>query len=270
MRKSTLSGRVAVVTGASSGIGRATAVALARHGSNVALAARRESMLRKVQEEIAALGREALVLPTDVTRRHEVDQMVAKTLGRWGQIDILVANAGAYIRSPVKDLTVEDMKRSMSVNFYGVLYAILAVQSHLLEQGCGHIVLVSSMDAKKGLPLDAPYVAAKSAMAGYGQVLRQELAPRGVDVTLVYPGRVDTALIDSLEVPWVSSKISPEAVAEAIVAAIHHKRAEVIVPFQARLLHLVDAICPRLGDWFVRVLSLEGWEKEATGADEVR
>lgn len=254
--------KVAIVTGASSGIGRATALALAREGAGVALAARTEPDLRQAAGEIRALSREALVVPTDVTCRGDVEHLVMETLDRWGRVDILVANAGAYVRSPVTELTVGDMERSMAVNFYGALYAVLAVQPHLLNQGSGHIVLVSSMDGKKGLPLDAPYVAAKSALAGYGEVLRQELSGRGIGVTTVFPGRVDTPLIDTLEVPRISAKISPQAVAEAVVAAILRREPEVIIPFQARLLHLVDAVSPRLSDWFVKAFHLQGWEME--------
>lgn len=262
MRRSSLRNKVAVITGASSGIGRATALCLAREGARVALAARTESALHRVASEIDALGRETLVVPTDVTRRGDVDHLVAETLNRWERIDILVANAGAYIRSPVTELTVGDVERAMAVNFYGALHAVLAAQHHFLDQGSGHIVLVSSFDAKKGLPLDAPYVAAKFALAGYGEVLRQELSGHGIHVTTVFPGRVDTPLIEALEVPQVSAKISPEAVATNIVAAIRQRRPEVIVPFQARILHLVNVLSPRLGDWFVRRFHLQGWERE--------
>jgi len=254
--------KVAVVTGASSGIGRATALALANEGAHVALAARREARLQEVAGEIRARGRDALVVPTDVTNQAEVDELVAKSVGRWGRIDVLVANAGAYIRSPVESLTVEAMERSMAVNFYGALYAVLAAQPHMIEQASGHIVLVSTVDAKKGLPLDAPYVAAKSALAGYGEVLRQELCSAGICVTTVFPGRVDTPLIETLDVPRVSAKIPPEAVARSVVAAILQNQAEVTIPFQARLLELVDVFSPRLGDWIVQLFELQGWETE--------
>lgn len=253
--------QVAVITGASSGIGRATALALAREGARVALAARTKSALHRVADEIRTLDRDALVVPSDVTSRNDVDHLVAKTLERWGRLDILVANAGAYIRSPVENLTVCEVERSMAVNFYGALYAVLAVQPHLLGQGSGHIVLVSSMDGKKGLPLDAPYVAAKFALAGYGEVLRQELRDRGVHVTTIFPGRVDTGLIESLAVPGISAKIPPEMVARAIVTAVRRPKPEVVVPFHARLLYLVNAASPRLGDWLVRVFRLQGWER---------
>lgn len=265
MGKQDFSGQVAIVTGASSGIGRATALALAREGARVALAARRSSLLEEVAREVEALGGEALVVPTDVTDQAQVEHLVAQTLSRWGQVDLLIANAGAYIRRPIRELTAADVERSMAVNFYGALYAVLAVLPHMLARGQGHIVLVSSMDGKKGLPPDAPYVAAKFALAGFGDVLRQELHGTGVGVTIVFPGRVDTPLIAGLEVPWISAKIPPETVARAILRAIRRRQPEVIVPWQTRLLLYAHVISPRFADWGVRFFHLEGWESQDHG-----
>ncbi len=253
--------KIAIVTGASSGIGRATALALANRGAHISLAARTEPKLRDVAHEIEALGREALVIPTDVTKRAQVEHLAARTLERWGHIDLLIANAGAYVRASIAELTEADMKRSMAVNFYGALYAVMAVRPHMLARGSGHIVLVSSMDAKKGLPLDAPYVTAKFALTGFGEVLRQELHGSGVHVSTIFPGRVDTPLIESLEAPAISAKIPPENVACAILRAIRHRRLEIIIPPQARLLHYLNILSPRLGDKLVRLFHLQGWEK---------
>ncbi len=261
-----LDDKVAIVTGGSSGIGCATALALAEEGVHVSLAARTESALCEVADEIRSLGCESLAVPTDVTCREQVDRLVAETLARWGRVDILVANAGVYVRAPVRELTVEDVERSMAVNFYGVLHTVLAVQPHMLERGSGHIVLVSSLDGKKGIPHDAPYVAAKFALTGYGDVLRQELRQAGVQVTSVFPGRVDTPMIETLEVPLMSPKMPPEAVAKAIVSALRWPRPEVIIPFRGRLLHWVDVLSPRLGDWIVRRFHIEGWEMEQAEA----
>ena len=263
-----LQDKVAIVTGASSGIGRVTALALAAEGMHVSLAARTESALCEVADEIRSLGREALVVPTDVTRKEQVSQLIRETMAGWGQIDVLVANAGAYVRCPVRELTVAEVERSMAVNFYGVLHAVLAAQPHMLEQGSGHIVLVSSLDGKKGFPRDAPYAAAKFALAGYGDVLRQELRGAGVDVTTVFPARVDTPMIETLKVPSISAKIPPQAVARAIVSALRRPRPEIVLPFRARLLYLVDVISPRIGDWLVRLFHIEGWETEQ-GEDDV-
>jgi len=254
-----LTERISIVTGASSGIGRATAIALARAGANVVLAARRESLLQEVAEGIRALGREALVFPMDVTDQRAAGQLVTHTLQRWGRVDIMVTCAGQYLRCPIRELAPAALQRSLEVNFYGSVYPVLEVLPHMLARGEGHIVLVTSVDGKKGLPPDAPYVVAKFALSGFGDVLRQELHGTGVEVTVVFPGRVDTPLIADLEVPRISAKIPPEAVARAIVRAIRRRQAEVIIPFQASLLLLLNFLSPRLGDWAIRTFRLEGW-----------
>jgi NADP-dependent 3-hydroxy acid dehydrogenase YdfG len=260
MRRDALLDKIAIVTGASSGIGRATALALAREGARVALAARNEAALQEVARAIQAQGREASVVPTDVTQREQVERLVAETLARWGRVDIFVANAGQYVRRRVAELTVADVERAMAVNFYGALYGVLAVLPHMLARQSGHLVLVSSMDGKKGLPIDAPYVSAKFALAGFGEVMRQELHGTGVYVTTVFPGRVDTPMIGDLEVPWISPKLSSEMAARAIVGGIRRRKPEVIVPGFYRLFVILNAVSPRLADWFVRVSHLEGWE----------
>ncbi len=257
--------KVAVVTGASSGIGRATALALASRGARLALGARRMPALEELAGQIQALGGEALAVKTDVRQQDQVQNLIEKTLSCWGRVDILVSNAGEYIRSPVTRLAIADLERSMAVNFYGGVYATLAVLPSMLRQRSGHIVFVLSMDARKGIPPDAPYVAAKFALNGFGDVLRQELHGTGVAVSIVYPGRVDTPMIENLRVPWVSAKISPEAVARAIVRAVRRRQAEVILPVQSKLLVYLNTFAPGLADWAVRRFHLEGWEGKDDG-----
>jgi NADP-dependent 3-hydroxy acid dehydrogenase YdfG len=251
---------IAIVTGASSGIGRATALALARTGAHVALAARTKAALQEVAQDIRTLGREVLVVPTDVTQQEQVEHLVAETLAHWGRVDVFVANAGQYVRCRVSELTVADIERAMAVNLYGALYGLLAVLPHMLARKSGHLVLVSSLDGKKGLPLDAPYVSAKFALTGLGEVMRQELHGTGVHVTIVLPGRIDTPLIEDLRVPRVSPKYSPDMVARAIVKSIRRRKPEAIVPGFYRLFVILSALSPRLSDWFVRISHLEGWE----------
>lgn len=253
--------RVAVVTGGATGIGKAVALALAREGADIALAGRRGDMLETAAGEIRALGGRAVALPTDVTDRSQVEWLVKQTLSTLGGLDIVVANAGEYVRSPIEPGCVAHFERSMAVNFYGTLHLVLAAMPYLKAQRSGHIAIMSSMDGKKGLPPDAPYAAAKFAQAGLGDVLRQELRPYGVGVTVIFPGRVDTALIESLEVPWISAKASPEVVAKATVKAIRRRSPQVIVPANARLFLWADRLSPQLSDWAVRFFHLDGWEK---------
>lgn len=254
-----LEGRVAVVTGASSGIGRATALELARNGARVALAGRRGDLLAQVAVEIERLGGSALAISTDVTSREAVGNLVQSTLDRWGRIDVVIACAGQYIRSPVSELTAEDVSRSLEVNFFGVLHVVLAALPHMLERGSGHIVLMGSLDGRKALPLDAPYVIAKFALSGFGDVARLELARHGVGVTTVYPGRVDTPLVANLRFPFVSPKFPPEKVAKAVLRGIRRDRPEVVVPSYYRVLIVLHTVAPSLTNWAVRRLKLEGW-----------
>ena len=259
MANKSLRGKVVIVTGASSGIGRSTASSLAQRGASVALSSRNARLLSEFEEELKSKGLIAQAFPTDVTDRAQIDLLVQKTLSSWGRIDILVSNAGQYIRAPIQDLTVQDLERSMAVNFYGHVNAVLAVLPCMRRQNSGHILLVSSMDAKKAVPTDAPYVSAKFALSGFGDVLRQELRPAGIDVTTIYPGRVDTPFIENLCVPWISPKIPADQVARAILRAIERRPAEVIVPFQANLLYLLSFVSPRLADRAVEMFQLQGW-----------
>ncbi|NPA26334.1 MAG: SDR family NAD(P)-dependent oxidoreductase [Chloroflexi bacterium] len=259
-----LEGRVAIISGGSSGIGAALARAFARERVRVALLARREGPLRALAQELAAQGVEVLPIPTDVTQEEAVQAAVDRTVDRWGRLDIVVANAGQYVRKPVTAWTVEDFQRSCAVNFYGALHLVLAALPVLRRQREGHIVLMSSLDAKKGLPLDGPYVAAKYALSGIGGVMRQELRDEGIDVTVVYPGRVDTPMIANLKVPWISPKLPPEKVARAVLKAIRKRKAEVIVPWTGYLLYL-DLLAPRLADYLVKKLGLSGEPHPASG-----
>ncbi len=249
---------VVLLTGASGGIGTATAHALARAGARLSLAARRREPLQALARELHARHGAAVHTATvDVTDEDQVRAWVQAAHQHFGRVDVVIANAGQYIRKPALQWQVDDFRRSLAVNFYGALHLVLAAQPIFQAQRHGHIVLVSSLDAKKGLPLDGPYVAAKYALSGIGGVLRQELADLGIRVTVVYPGRVDTPMIADLEVPWISPKLPPERVARAIVRGIRRNRAEVIVPWTGYLLYL-DLIAPRLADYLVRKLNLAG------------
>jgi NAD(P)-dependent dehydrogenase (short-subunit alcohol dehydrogenase family) len=201
-----------------------------------------------------------LVVPTDVTDKDQVKRLVEAVVERWGRIDILVSNAGEYVRAPFERLMVEHIQYSLAINFYSGVFTILAVLPYMRRRGSGHIVVVTSMDGKKGVPQDAPYVAAKFALTGFTEVLRQEVYGDGIHVSNVLPGRVDTPMIQHLRFHWISAKISPEAVARAILHAIEKRKPEVIVPPQAILLYYINVLSPRLGDYLVRFFHLEGWE----------
>jgi NAD(P)-dependent dehydrogenase (short-subunit alcohol dehydrogenase family) len=257
-----LTGQVAIVTGASSGIGRDTALELARAGVRVVLASRNAAALQALATDIQHAGGEAFVRATDVSNPIDAAGLVEDALARFGRIDIVIASAGQYIRGTIATRTLADFESSLQVNFYGALAVIQAALPHMLAARRGMVVAVTSVDGKKGLPLDGPYVAAKFALTGYMDVLRQELHGTGVHVLTILPGRVDTPMIASLDVPLISAKISSRRVARTIVHRIRRGvGTEVIVPFLGpSLLLWAHMLSPRLADVLVRILKLEGVE----------
>jgi NADP-dependent 3-hydroxy acid dehydrogenase YdfG len=194
-----LSGKVVVVTGASSGIGAATALALAREGAAVCLAARRTDRLREVEEEILAKGGRALAVPTDVTDQEEVEGMVAASTEALGPTDILVNNAGVMLLSPLEQVRVEDWDRMVDVNLKGVLYGIAAVLPGMIERGSGHIVNVGSVAGRRPFPAGSVYSATKFAVRALTAGLQLELSSHhGIRVTDVQPGVVATELTEHI------------------------------------------------------------------------
>lgn len=191
-----LEGQVAIVTGASSGIGEATALALAAAGAKVTLAARRKDRLGNVKKKIAAAGGEALLIQTDVSVRAQVEAMVARTQKKWGRIDILVNNAGVMLLSFMDKLKVEEWERMIDLNLKGVLYGVAAVLPIMREQKSGHLITMSSDADRKVFPGSAVYSATKAAVTLFSDGLRFELAREKmpIRVTSISAGAVATEL----------------------------------------------------------------------------
>jgi NADP-dependent 3-hydroxy acid dehydrogenase YdfG len=250
--------KVIIVTGASSGIGRELALRLAKHQANVVLAARRSDKLAELETHIVNAGGQAISIQTDVADEADVMNLVNTTLSTWHRIDIFISNAGQYIQSPIVDSDKSDFEKSFDVNFYGSYYAVKAALPHMIMQNSGYFVFINSLDAKKGIVGDAPYVTAKYALDGFAEVLRQEVMSNGIAVSTVYPGRVDTPMIQDLQVPWISPKISVEKAANAIVKGIKKKKPIIVVPKLFFPLGALNNISPRLTDWFYSTFQLEG------------
>jgi len=250
--------KVAVITGASSGIGEQLALALSSYGARVVLAARTMQKLKTLQERIAAEGHEAIAVKTDVTSEKDVEHLIRTVLERRERIDVFISNAGQYIQGPIGNVSPDAFQTSLTVNFFASVHAVSRLVPVMSAQGSGSIVFINSLDAKKGIIGDAPYAVAKSALDRYGEVLRQEVRDRGIHVLSVYPGRVDTPMISHIEVPAVSAKISARRVADAVIAGICRKKAVVTVPGPYRLLGAVNELFPRALDWVYRHLHLEG------------
>jgi NADP-dependent 3-hydroxy acid dehydrogenase YdfG len=194
-----LEGRVAIVTGASSGIGAATARALAGAGATVVLAARREERLRELAAEIESQGGRAAVVRTDVALRGEVEAMVRSTVERFGTVDILVNNAGVMPLSPLSEGRVEEWERMVDVNVKGVLHGLGAVLPVMLAQGSGHVVNVGSVAGRRPFPGAAVYAATKFAVRALSWGMHLELgAEHGIRVTDIQPGLVETELLDHI------------------------------------------------------------------------
>ncbi len=270
-RRLRLEGKKAAVTGASSGIGRASAVNLAREGCDVALIARDMERLRATAAEIEALGRKAVIIQADITDMDAVQNAVDTAVAELGCIDIFHCNAGIYLRCPVKELRMDQIRKLMEVDFFGCLNCVYAVLPHMLERGTGHIVTTCSMDGKKGVPPDAAYVAAKFAMNGFFQVMRQELRGSGIGVTVIYPSRMDTPQIRHVDCPGITPKGDPDLVGKAVVKAVIRNKGEMMVPwFSCKILVIAEAISYRLSEWLIRVNHLSGTENEKEAINEAK
>ncbi|MBI4610199.1 MAG: SDR family oxidoreductase [Candidatus Rokubacteria bacterium] len=251
-----LSGKAALVTGASSGIGAATARGLARAGMRVALLARRKERLEALAQEIAGQDGQALVCPGDVTEPPAVQSAVERMLSRWGRIDLLVNNAGRGLAAPFEATAPEELRAILEVNLIGVLTATQAVLPPMRKAGSGHIINVSSVVGRRGLPYRAAYGATKFALVGLTEALRQELRESGIHVSLVYPIYTTGTEFDEAE----PKKIQPhrygpsqsaEQVARAIVRCARHPRAEVYPYPSARILAVLSALAPGFVDWMM-------------------
>jgi short-subunit dehydrogenase len=255
-----LRGAVVVVTGASSGIGAATAVACGRAGMRVTVAARRTDRLARVADAVRAAGGEARAVPTDVTDEAAVRALVDGTVAAWGRLDVLVNNAGAGILAPVGETTAAEFEAMMRVNFFGAVHGVLAALPHMRRQGRGHLVNVASVVGKRASPFRAAYVSAKFALVGLSEALRMELRGEGIDVTCVCPIGTATEFAEvetnRLGRPGRGGPVqSAEHVAGRIVAALRRPRPEVHPYAPARALFLLNDLAPGLVDRLLMGLS---------------
>ena len=240
---------VALITGASSGLGRGLALSLAADGYRVGLAARRRDLLEKLSADIRAGGGEALPLECDVAVREQVQVAVRRCEGELGGIDLLVANAGLSESTLVDELDSEDVERLIRVNFFGMVYAVEAALPGMLKRGAGHIVGVSSLAGFGGLPETAGYSASKAAVTKFLESIRLDLRGRGVDVTVVSPGYVRTPMTARNEHSMPYLVELDDAVA-LIRRAISKRKRALIFPWPLAAPVWVGQILPRrLYDW---------------------
>lgn len=223
-----VSGKVVAITGASSGIGEATALELARRGAAVVIGARRKDRLDALAERIRADGGQVEAVALDVTRRADLKQLVEVAVERFGRLDVLVSNAGIARTGLVSDLDVEAWDEMIDINVRGVLHGIAAALPVFRRQGRGHLVTTVSTSGLKIVPTQAVYAGTKNAVRTLLEALRQESTDGVLRTTSISPGYVHTGLLDYIEDPVVRAEaqrvmakgISPDAVARAIAFAI--------------------------------------------------
>ena len=220
--------KVVVITGASSGLGEATARHLASQGACVVLGARREDRIRALAEELSSKDGKAIALATDVTDHEQVKRLVEMAVKTYGRVDVMINNAGLMPQSPLERLKIDDWDRMIDVNIKGVLYGIAAALPYMKQQKAGHFINVSSVAGHRVGPGFAVYAATKHAVRALSEGLRQEVKPYNIRTTVISPGAVATELPNSTTEPDVAEKvrkayeiaIPAESFAQAVAFAI--------------------------------------------------
>ncbi len=263
-------GKVVVVTGASSGIGRAAARLFAAEGARVVLVARRADALAKTQYDLAQFGAPSLVVSADVTQDADLQRIVAETLHAFGRIDVLVNNAGLSYGGALHTINPQRIRDLIAVNLIGPIRLTQAVLPAMLAQGSGHIVNVSSMAGQVAAPGMAAYAATRRGLVAFGDALRRELAETGIGVSSVLPSFTRTAM--TADVSEVGLRTSggllpleqfdvPEVPARAIVDAVRFRRRDVVMGGpQIRCGYVWERIAPQLVDvWWRLFVDVPAW-----------
>jgi len=265
--------RVVVVTGASAGVGRAIARAFGRRQASVGLLARDPARLERARGEIAALGGQALAIPTDVADADAVEAAAARVEERFGPIDVWVNNAMVSVFSPVRQMRAAEYRRVTEVTYLGAVYGTLAALERMLARDRGVIIQIGSALAYRAIPLQSAYCGAKHALQGFTESLRSELEHDGsrVRVTMLQLPAVNTPQFD-----WVKSRLphraqpvppvfQPEVIAEAVVWVSEHEREEMYLGWPAVKAIVANRIAPRLLD---RYLAHTGYASQQTDQPE--
>ena len=253
-----LSGKVAVITGASSGIGLACARRLSRDGAAVVLGARRQENLDQAVAGIVSAGGRAAAMAMDVTRETDVNGLVALARDRFGRLDIMICNAGFGFYGTLEQTPVEIMQRMMDVNYLGTFLGARAALPLFRAQNSGHLIFISSIVGRRGIAFMGGYTATKAAQSGLAESLRTEFAGEPIHVSCVYPISTRTEFHDAMTrdyghaVSGLGPRQSVEEVAEAVVRCIHRPRPEVYPHGKSRALAILSLVAPAFTDRFVR------------------
>ena len=251
--------RVIAITGASAGIGRATALRLARDGAAVAICARRVDRLDAVAAEIVAAGGQALSIAADVTSPDAMNAFAARTVERFGRLDVMMCNAGFGIAGAIDDIAPEQMHKLIDINYNGTYHATRAALPWFRSQRSGHVIIVSSIVGKRGVPYMGAYSATKFAQVGLAECLRAELLGTNIHVSVVYPVSTETEFFEVMSRETgteVTRAMGPrqnaEVVADAIARAIERPVPEIYPHAKSRALVVLNAIAPGLADRVVK------------------
>ena len=263
LRPVPLRDKVVVITGASAGIGRAAAEAFAAEGARVVVAARRREELERLAGELGARGAVALPVAVDVRRDEDLRRLIDEARRAFGRIDVLVNNAGVAKGGRLYELEPEAIHETLDINLRGTFRLTQLVLPHMIAQGSGHIVNVSSVLAYSSVPSLSVYSATKSALLAFSRAVRRELTGTGVLVSVVLPGATRTAMMDAALRDWEEPSreqpaalkplmaliVAPEVPARAIVDAVRYRRSEVLMGGPpVALLSLLEKLAPGVLD----------------------
>lgn len=267
-----LTGRAALVTGASRGLGRHIARALADEGMHLALTARSEEDLRELASDLRTGGTAAAVIPADLTDRDAVEALAHRSEEELDGVDVLVNNAGVMESGPYHRRDAADVARAVELNLLAPMLLSRTLLARMLERGRGHVVNLASLAGKAGPPFEAVYGATKAGLIGFTQSLRREYHGTGVSASAICPGYVtsagmyaDAVADTGVEAPAHVGRASPDEVAEAVIRSVEDDEPEVIVnSTPVRPLVVLSEASPRLGEWLGRRLGLfEAFERGA-------
>lgn len=232
-----------MITGASSGIGRGLAVELARRGAKLGLVARRVEALDEVVGEIEALGGKAVAFPSDVQNSRSLGEVVESLTAELGPIDVLIANAGIGPTKHAAELRGEEVAEVININVIGAANSATAVVPQMATRGQGHLVVISSLAAYRGLPKSAAYCASKAAVSAFFESFRLDLEPRGINVTIIHPGFIKTALTSGrhAQLPFL---MELDDAVKKIVRAIEKRKKTYSFPWQLATIVRAGMIMP--------------------------
>lgn len=252
-------GKVVIVTGASSGIGEATAREFGRQGAKVVLAARRVDRLESLAREIQALGTEAetLVMQADLSSFEDIQSLIHQALNTFGRIDVLVNNAGFGRLDWLENLDPQkDIEAQFELNVLGVVLTTRQALPVMIEQRSGHIINMGSLASLIGTPTYTIYAASKHAVHGFSEALRREVKPWGIEVSMIYPGGVKTEFAEHTGARRKTQATTPkflllsaEDVGREVVQLVRHPRAMRIVPWQWNIVALLNKLFPAIVDY---------------------